>query len=395
MKILITTFTYAPNADGCAEAATVLARGLAALGHTVTVTTAFHPQRIPSQPADNPQVVQFKIPMRSDLRNCPAEEKREIQAYQDFIGNFAGDIIITECWDMWNMALVESLLPQLKARKILVSHGYTPHIWNPYPKFAWGLGQWLRGWPLVARTPRLMRQMDHLVVLSRRRNFGRFFDHKLAGWFGIRHCSVIPNGAHAEEFNDPTLPDFRLDFGIGPGPMFLCVANYSDRKNQLLAVRAFRQARLADATLVLIGSEFNDYAAQVRQVDVSMQKDFPTGHVVLLEKLNRRQTCAAYRAADLFVLPAKAETQPIVLMEAMASHTPWVSTDTGCVSELPGGLVVRSETELVEKIRSLATDPDLRQKLAAEGWAACQQTYDWKQVVAAYDRLIRKVCGQG
>jgi len=55
--------------------------------------------------------------------------------------------------------------------------------------------------------------------------------------------------------------------------------------------------------------------------------------------------------------------------------------------------VARSEDDLVEKMRELASLPALRQKLAAEGWAACQQTYDWEQVVAVYDRLITKVCG--
>jgi glycosyltransferase involved in cell wall biosynthesis len=111
--------------------------------------------------------------------------------------------------------------------------------------------------------------------------------------------------------------------------------------------------------------------------------------------LSRAQTCAAYKAADLFVLAAKAETQPVVLLEAMASHTPWLSTDTGCVSELPGGIVARLEDDLVVKMRELASSPALRQGLAAEGWAACQKTYDWERVVAAYDRLITKVCGQG
>ena len=95
------------------------------------------------------------------------------------------------------------------------------------------------------------------------------------------------------------------------------------------------------------------------------------------------------------MLPAKAETQPVVLLEAMASHTPWLSTDTDCVSELPGGIVARSEDDLVEKMRELASLPALRQNLAAEGWAAGQKTYDWERVVAAYDRLVTKVCGQG
>ena len=163
-------------------------------------------------------------------------------------------------------------------------------------------------------------------------------------------------------------------------------------RTSLLAVRAFRRAKLTDATLVLIGNEFGDYSEAVRRQDVLLQKEFPGGRVVWLEKLSREQTCAAYRAADLFVLPSKAETQPIVLLEAMASHTPWLSTDTGCVSELPGGIVVRSEDEMVARLQELAGSSTLRQKLAAEGRAANQETYDWEQVVAAYQQLMTKIC---
>lgn len=391
MKILITTFTYPPNADGCAEAAAVLARGLAQRGHAVTVATEFHARRLPDLPAANPRVVQFKISGKANWRN---PVRGETGAFQQFLREWDGDLIVFENWDTWPTCLAVPLLPQLPAKKILVSHGYTPQIWIPNPRFPWGLGVWLGGWPLLFRTPWLLRRLDHLVVLGRRRDFGRFFDHRLARWTGFKNVSVIPNGAFAREFNDGALPDFRKDFGLGPGLMFLCVAKYCVGKNQLLAVRAFRRAQLKDATLVLIGNEFNDYSEQVRQLDVDMQKEFPLGRVVLLEKLSRAQTCAAYRAADLFVLPSKAETQPIVLLEAMASHTPWLSTDTGCVSELPGGIVVRSEDEMVNRLCELAGSAALRQKLAAEGFAANQKKYDWEQVVAAYQQLIAKVCAE-
>ena len=390
MKILITTFTYPPLADGCSEVAAVLARSLAGRGHSVTVATTFHPERKPDAPEANPRVVQFKVSGRANWRD---RVRGETESFQKFLRDFDGDLVIFENWDAWPTCLAEPLLPQLKAKKILVSHGYTSQIWIPRARFPWGLGGWLGGWPLLFRTPWLMRRFDHLVFLSQRRDFGRFLDHRMARWTGFKKKSVIPNGAFAREFNDATLPDFRKEFNLGSGLMLLCVANYCDRKNQLLAVRAFRQAQLKDATLVLIGSEFNDYSEQVRRLDAELQKEFPAGRVVLLEKLTRAQTCAAYQAADLFVLPAKAETQPIVLLEAMASHTPWLSTDTGCVSELPGGIVARSEDDLVKKMRELASSPTLRQELAAEGWAACQQTYDWDQVVAAYDRLVTKVCG--
>lgn len=390
MKLLITTFTYSPLADGCAEAAAVLAHGLAKLGHEVIVATSFLPERLLDVPAANPRVVQFKI---SGTSNWRVGVQGETNIFKEFLHAFDGDLIIFENWDAWPTSLAEPLLPQLKAKKILVSHGYVSHIWTRFHKFPWGLGRWFGGWPLLLRTPFLMRRLDHLVVLSPRQDFGRFFDHRLARWTGFKRISVISNGAHAHEFNDQALPDFRSAFGLGPGLMLLCVANYCDRKNQLMAVRAFRQARLADATLVLVGSEFNEYAEQVRCLDVELQKQFPAGRVMLLEKLTRTQTCAAYRAADLFVLAAKAETQPIVLLEAMASHTPWLSTDTGCVSELPGGMVAASESDWIEKMRTLAASPELRKQLANDGWKACQETYDWERVVAAYDQLIKRVVG--
>jgi len=392
MKILITTFTYPPLADGCAEASAVLASGLAGMGHSVVVATAFHPQRTPDASDANPRVAQFKI---SGKDNWRAGVLGETAAYQDFLRSFSGDLIIFENWDAWPTCLARPLLGQLKPKKILVSHGYTPHIWDIQPKFPWGLGNWSGGWPLVLRTPWFMRQFDHLVVLSQRQDFGRFLDHRIARLTGFKNFSVIPNGAFSREFNDAALPDFRVQSGIGSGPMFLCVANYCDRKNQLLAVRAFRRAQLKDATLVFIGSEFNDYSEAMKRLDAELQPQFPAGRVALLEKLSRTQTCAAYKTADVFVLPAKAETQPIVLLEAMASHTPWISTDTGCVSELPGGLVARSEDDLVGKMKELAGSPVLRQKLIDEGWAACQQTYDWERVIAAYGRLVESVATRG
>ena len=201
-----------------------------------------------------------------------------------------------------------------------------------------------------------MRRFDQLVFLSRCRNFGRFLDHRLARLAGFKKFSIIPNGAHVREFNDETLPDFRAEFGIGSGPLLLCVANYCDRKNQVMALRAFRRAQLDGATLVLIGSELNDYAKALQQLDAELQRTCPAGRVLMLEKLSRTQTCAAFRAADLFVLSARAETQPIVLLEAMASRTPWLSTDVGCVAELPGGIVAHSEDDMAGKMNALAAD---------------------------------------
>ncbi|HUA67286.1 MAG TPA: glycosyltransferase family 4 protein [Candidatus Saccharimonadales bacterium] len=387
MKILITTFTYPPNRDGVAEHSTVLANGLARRGHAVTVATEFHPDRKLDALDANPRVEQFKI---SGLANWRIGIRGETVAYQKFLHNYKGDLILFSCWDVWSTSLALPQANSLKTRKVLVSHGFANHIWNRHHQFPWGLGQWIGGWPLVLKLPFDMRKLDQLVTLSHRCDFDRFFDNWVARATGYRKRSIIPNGAFAEEFIGD-LPDFRAEFGIGSGSLLLNVANYCDRKNQIMLLRAFRQAQLDGATLVLIGSEFNDYAIRLKQLDAELQRTYPAGHVLLLEKLTRVQTCAAFRSADLFVLSAKAETQPIALLESMASHTPFLSTDVGCVEELPGGIVVHSEQEMIEKMKLLVANPTLRKQLADEGWAASQKTYNWSRVIDAYENLFRQL----
>ena len=384
MRILLTTFTYPPNADGVAAASAVLANGLAARGHTVTVATEYHSQRAPNTSNANPRVEQFKI---SGTGNFRTPVVGETQAYQEFVRNFECDVIVFECWDIWSTYLIRPLLKDLKAKKVLVSHGYAAHLWVPYCRFPWGLGSWVGGFPLVAKMPFDLRRYDHVVFLSERAAWDRFLDHWIAKKTRFKRCSIIPNGAFMKEFEETSV-NFRAEYGIGPGPIFLCVANYCDRKNQLMALRAFREGSFDDATLVFIGSQFNDYSRSLEAEDAELKRRFIAGKVLFLEKVSRQMTCAAYKAADIFVLSAKAETQPIVLLEAMASKTPFISTDTGCVAELPGGLVARSETEMTARMKELVASAEKRQKLGREGFEACKTTYDWQRVIEQYERLL-------
>src|SRR5438034_369733 len=146
MRVLIPTFTYPPNTDGVAEATAVLANGLASRGHRVTVATEYHPKREPNSPASNPRVEQFKISGNGNLRVGIKGERRQ---YQEFVRNFECDAIVFENWDIWCTRLALPLFKAIKARKVLVSHGYTAHIWVPFHKPLWGLGPWLGGLPLV------------------------------------------------------------------------------------------------------------------------------------------------------------------------------------------------------------------------------------------------------
>jgi glycosyltransferase involved in cell wall biosynthesis len=273
----------------------------------------------------------------------------------------------------------------------MVSHGFAAHLWHPYHRFAWGLGQWLRAQPYVLRLPKMMKAFDRLVFLSPRCDGGRFFDHWVARRFVPDRISIIPNGVHLSEL-EKARTDFRQRWGINTRYLLLNVAYYSALKNQLATLRDFIRANRPDATLVFIGSEFNDYSTKMKSLHESSRAKFPRAQVVFLEKIPRQIINAAYRAADVFVLSSTQETQPLAILDAMACGVPFISTKVGCVSEFPGGWVVSSGEKTTRAIHQLLDDPGLRRELGDQGKAACVARYDWNQVITAYETLFARLC---
>jgi glycosyltransferase involved in cell wall biosynthesis len=387
MHLLFTTFTFAPQTNGVAEAVRAQAVGLAQRGHEVTVATSEDAGRPTASRPRDIRVVEFKITNTS-------QPDTEVRRYQEFIRTFPADAMLCHCWLSWPTDLAVPVLPLSSAKKLLISHGYAAHRWHPYPKFAWGLGSWLRTLPYVWRSWQTLGAFDRLVCLGARPDWNRGFDHWLARRRGAPPVEVIPNGTFPDQFEEAG-PDFRREHGLRPDElMFLCVSTYAVGKNQAAALRAFRGAGLDQAVLVFIGHEFNDYARSVMELDARMAKAFPSGRVLFLERCSREMTRAAYRACDVFVMSSKAETQPLVLLDAMACGKPFVTTDVGCVAELPGGLVARNERALAAYLRLLYENPAQRQALGNQGKMAVLNRYNWRETVAAYDRLLARLVAE-
>jgi glycosyltransferase involved in cell wall biosynthesis len=388
VKILVTTFTFPPQASGVSEIARSQACGLAARGHELTVATDFDPGRAQEHSCGKLQIHQFNITGDFDPK---VGYHGEIGRYQELIAKGSFDIILCNCWQNWATDLAFPVFRQTQAKKVIVTQGLDAQVWHPYPYFPWGFARWLRCLPYALRLPRVMNCFDQVIFLSHRRDWGRFFDHRLARWFGKRHISILPNGIHLDSLRSRVI-DFRTLHGIETPHMLLNVANYCDRKNQIATLRAFIRARRADTTLVFIGSEFNEYSsALIRLWEANPIKQ---GRVLILQGVPRNQITAAHQAADLFLLQAKAETQPLVILDTMAAGVPFVSTDTGCVSELPGGWVINGEAKTARAINLLLDDPTLRRRLGSEGRAVTEK-YSWEHVISAYEALFQRLLRRG
>lgn len=387
MRILVASFTFHPHKDGIAEASTVLASAFLARGWKVDVAT--EPSNPPRSSLDwnGAAIHQFSVTGSTYFRD---PFRGDLQKYRDFLARGRWDVIIFQGY-FWPLYLALDLLDDLPSKKILVSHGTSALIWVKTRRFPFGLVRLLSelwhglsllcwGW-----------KIDRLVFYSPRRDWQAFFDRRLAGW--MRHPGVvtIPNGVEI------TSPPFRSGFfrqkhGIPrEAPFFLCVANYSLRKDQGFAVRAFRQAAIPQAHLVLIGGNFNEASAIFQAQDSVMVAKGAAGRVHWLEKVDRGETLQAISECDVFVLSASHEGQPFAILEAMAQKKPWVARQAGCVDEIPGGICIRSLAEMASAMQTLAADKDLGKQLGGVGQAAIRSQFLREHYIEKYCQIVESL----
>lgn len=106
-----------------------------------------------------------------------------------------------------------------------------------------------------------------------------------------------------------------------------------------------------------------------------------------------------YQAADAFVLPTSYETFSLVTFEAAASGLPVLATPVSGISELiddgRNGFLISREPELIaERLRRLAGDRDLRERLGRAARESALQ-YSWERMVDAHGALYARLREEG
>jgi glycosyltransferase involved in cell wall biosynthesis len=189
----------------------------------------------------------------------------------------------------------------------------------------------------------------------------------------VVHCGIEP---------DRFVPAERP---ARPTTHVLCVGRLVPEKGQALLVEAVERlaGRGVDVHLTLVGDgPSRDAIAAVAGERVTF-----TGAV------GQDQILRHYGDADVFCLPSFAEGVPVVLMEAMATGLPVVTTRITGVPELvedgvSGVLVPPGRVDrLADAIESLARDPELRRRYGEAGRAVVAAEFD----VADSARQLREL----
>jgi glycosyltransferase involved in cell wall biosynthesis len=389
MRVLLATPTFPPFKDGVAQAAAMQAYAFAADGFEVNVATEPHPERQLVADDSEVKVREFSISGSPHFR---ASYQGDTSAYLRYLRSAPWDIIVFHSYS-WPLYLAAPYLQHLRGRKVLSSHGYGALLWVPVRRFPFGLGSWLWSFAQSMAMLKWYKHLDRVVFLSPQIDGRAFYDHLLARICRHKGIRIIPNGVNLPEChsNQPSR-NFLDHYGIPRAKhLFLSVANYSWRKDQGFAVRAFRKAAIPDSVLVFIGSEFNECSAAFQKTDAKANTCSSGGRIVWLEKVDRENTLRAIQACDTFVLSANHEAQPIALLEAMSYGRPWIARAAGCIDRMEGGLCVKSVRGMAEAMCRLASSSQLRSRLGATGRLAVELNYNYIQYGRSYCNLMREL----
>jgi colanic acid/amylovoran biosynthesis glycosyltransferase len=185
--------------------------------------------------------------------------------------------------------------------------------------------------------------------------------------FSIVHCGV-----------DPSVFQPRSEPGNAV-PEILCVGRLVPAKGQHVLLEASRllHRRGVNHRITFVGDGPDRDSLESAATEAGLE-----GRIRFTGGLCQPEVREEYRRADLFVLPSFAEGVPVVLMEAMVSGIPVISTTITGIPELirdgvSGRLVPAGSVDaLADAIDETLSDPRLRDRFADAGRKAVIDEFD-------------------
>lgn len=366
MKILHTVEFYHPSTGGMEEVVKQLSQRLVALGHRVTVATGKKPCR-KFHRLRGVNIVDFNI--RGNLVKGIFGEK---QKYINFVLNSKFDIITNFAAQQWATDLALPILGRIKAKKVFVPTGFSKLNFPFYKNY-------------FNKMKKYMKKYDMNVFHSE-----NYRDISFARKHNIHNIKVIPNGASKEEFLAKSKINIRKVLGI-PDDHFLIlnVSSHTGLKGHSEAIKIFNKANLPKTTFLIIGKNTKSIKGCYSQCQLLK---FISGKNILIKDLTRRETVAAFKAADVFLFTSKIECSPVVLFESLAAKTPFLTVDIGNTKEIikwtkGGKLLPRDINKSAATLKKYYRHPSELSKMGKAGHIAWKKKFTWEKITKQYEAL--------
>jgi glycosyltransferase involved in cell wall biosynthesis len=421
MKLLFCCESYWPNRGGVQEVIRQIAERMAAAGHDVAVATSKNPDR-EADSHNGVRIYEFRVG-----GNLVTGIHGEAERYRQFMTSFDGDAILIKAAQQWSFDALWPVLDDIKVRKVFVPCGFSSLY---EPSFA----------DYFAQMPDILRKFDHLIFYAQ-----QYRDIDFAKAHDITTYSIIPNGASEADFECAADGSLREKLGIAKDDfLFLTVGTPVNGKGHIEVGEAFARmdAGGRNATLILNGSwPKTNFLSLLRSIlrPRTIRKGFqllwrqgwrsvwdrlfpkpapltavanstvsPTANQatkrVLCLDLPRPDVISAFLESDLFVFASKVEYSPLVLFEAAAAGTPFLTVPAGNAAEIVswtgGGLLCPADVDekgyvkvspdvLAAEMERAMKSPALLKQLGAAGRQAWRERFTWATIAKSYERVLR------
>lgn len=376
MKVLVITTSYLPKIDGVTRTVSEISRGLCLRGHRVVVLTKWRKGQsrvsgicpeirwvgIGKRPGESFALTLF-LAARA-IRIIGKEKIDVVHAH----GTIAG--------------ISATIVRMVTGKKFIITFHQD------------ALLGWERGYNRIGGIKSNLTRFGQRFVCSRAEFItvqskqvgeimGRVLDIK-----DQSKTVVVANPVDDSRFNSAGMSVDRNEAQL------LYVGNLLKRKRidiLLLALKKVREAN-PNARLVIIGSGPKLDSLHSLVTELGLQDG-----VVFRGQVSDSELASAYRSAAAFVLPSEAEVFGLVIVEALLSGAPVISTRTAGASSIidsgSTGLLVPigDSAELAQAIIEVLSDGPKAQAMAARGQAFAKSHFALGVVCQELERVYRGV----
>ena len=361
MRIVFTTHAYWPKNNGVQYVNQYMAEGLASLGHEVIVITNHTDSKGERQFKHNGVQI-IDLYLKTSYSMFYFGKNSYVERVLDIVQNC--DCLINVCVQAPNNNVLLPYLKKISCKKILYMHGmhdfkhvklsYSSlryYFWHIFMNIRWGL------FYIINRNNFL--KYDYMIDIHNKSDAIQFMKK-----LGYKKDIIVINNA-VEDFEKIEISsEDRRNLKFLDTPFFLNVANFTELKNQVMIVEAFNMVKnQTEYNLVLIGGS-SDYSRLVEQL---VDKYNLRNRVLILKDYNREDTVKYIKCAKCGILSSQKEVFPIFIGEIIANNHPYISTDVGCLSSIPGGILVNNVEEMASAMLSIQNQ-NRYDELSASGY---------------------------
>jgi 1,2-diacylglycerol 3-alpha-glucosyltransferase len=364
-RVLLTTPTFPPFNSGLGNVVQQQAKCLNDNGWKVVVATHGVNRRTIKDSFTGATIETFHVSGADSIAQPIMGDK---QSYVEFLKKSDFDIIILNAWQTWSTDLVFANIGKVSGKKLLYSHCISTNSIIGKPTLR-SIIRYLAWRPYWWSLEKKMKLLDGIIFLDSHGCDARFDDAELAKRLQIKRF-VIPNSISKSSIK--ALENQSRNFTERNG--ILTVGAFEWQKGHDFVLRAYANSILKNRVqLDICGQKFSSYSNELQNLAsrLGLSPQFVHFH----EGLSQDKLLDMYSEARLFIYGSHTECQPLVLLDAMGTGTPFISRATGSIPMMSGGVSVQSEQEATQAIDYYYENKDEWANLSQAGQTQAREKY--------------------